>query len=174
MPNFLDNKSVKATLIVGIIVIIVWLITGFIGSNSNKNIEVDLTKIKENIVSEKLIKDYKTFLLIENVCNNYVELLINEKPNNTYKLLTQQMKDKYTYSKYKTKISQLTNDYFISKDANVFYNTETCLKRAYIVNESSSNVTVIVEIKTLTDDYMLVGLYIDKKSQTYKICFLEM
>lgn len=174
MPNDFQKRNIVTLIIIGVVFILLWFISGItkISMNGNKE-EIIIEDAKSEMIDSKVVKEYKTFLQVEEVAKTYIETLINKSTNETYKLLTNSAKKKISKREYKEKMSKYIEENFISKEDNVFYSTDNCLYKLYLVEENSSKIVYLLEIKTLNKDNMLVGIQLNTKSQTYNICYLE-
>lgn len=139
----------------------------------------DISNIEQYIQNEegsgvdetKLVKSYTNFHLIQEILEQFIDALINNKYEETYKLLDSEMLSKYkNKDEYITKIKEFTSDNFIIKDPDILFLNRNKLKKLYVL----SNIDYLAEYETINGDIKKIGIRLDTKQQKYKIFYIEM
>lgn len=111
-------------LIIFIIAFIVFVVSA-IGLLFDKKESLDIADIdnyivKENVLDENdniikysnLVRDYATFYTLQDASENFLQYIIDNKYSQTYNVLSDEMKEKYSKKEYEENLKKLYNERF--------------------------------------------------------------
>ncbi len=120
-------------------------------------------------IQSNLVTNYNTFYTVQSAFNNYIATLIQGKYDESYSLLTQDIRSKYDKNTYSEKIGQYTQENFMSNDANNVYTNSDNLKYLYLVKEN----VYIGEIENVKGDLIKIGVVLDTEDEKYRVFYVE-
>ena len=175
MINEDRDKLIRYGIIFIFIFAIISLIAMFINNiiDNYKDTHTNIVEGTENIddgqIQSNLVTNYNTFYTVQSAFNNYIATLIQGKYDESYSLLTQDIRSKYDKNTYSEKIGQYTQENFMSNDANNVYTNSDNLKYLYLVKEN----VYIGEIENVKGDLIKIGVVLDTEDEKYRVFYVE-
>lgn len=112
--------------------------------NNNTTTDIDYNTYYEYVTDnsklneENKVKDYNTFLEIQDACDNYISYLMDKKYSSTYSILDDNMKNKYNRKDYIEKISKYTTTNFPDDNGGEYsYKNNNNLNSAYKISDNN-------------------------------------
>lgn len=173
-----ENPIYSLIVFIAFVMAILFFIIKFITNIFYKEDIYDMNNITQYIQKDdgsvddsKLVKNYTRFHTIQEILEQFTDALINNKYDETYKILDDEMlkvyKDKNTYIET---IKKFTNDNFIIKDPNIIFSNKNKLKRLY----SLSTTDYLAEYQTINGNIKKIGVRLDNQKNKYTIFYIEM
>lgn len=135
------------------------------------NITQYIQKEDGSIDDSKLVKNYTRFHTVQEILEQFTYALINNKYDETYKILDHEMLNKYKdKNDYIEKVKQFTYDNFILKDPDTVFINKNKLKRLYAL----STTDYLAEYQTINGDTKKIGVRLDSQRNKYSIFYIEM
>lgn len=143
--------------------------------------------ITNNVVDENgkvtktsnLVRDYTTFYTLQDATENFIQYIVDEKFSQTYNILADEIKSKYSKSEYEDKIKSVYDKNFSVEytDENVKsgqdnginnFNNSNNLVNLYRISENE----YICETKNVHSEIFKLGIRLENKN-TYKVFYID-
>lgn len=173
-----ENSIYLLILFIAFIMAFLFFIIKFITNLFYKSDIYDINSITQYIQKEdgsiddsKLVKNYTRFHTIQEILEQFTDALINNKYDETYKILDDEMLEIYKdKNNYIEKIKKFTNDNFILKDPDTVFVNKNKLKRLYVL----STTDYLAEYQTINGDTKKIGIRLDIQRNKYSVFYIEM
>ena len=122
---------------------------------------------EENIDNGKLVKHHSTYYTVQTAVQNYIQALIDGEYTNTYSILSDEMKEKYSKKEYEEKIGEFANNNFISSE--ISYDIEYCLQKCYLIGDF----TYLCECNSISGTIIKIGIKLNTSDNTYNVFYVS-
>lgn len=131
------------------------------GSTESNNMQIDESKI---------VKDYSKFYTIQNAMENFVNCLISSDYAESYSVLSDEMKNKYSKSEYIEKVEKLQKENFPVDDQDHIFINSNRLVNAYQISEGEE---YIIEYSNAKSNLVKFGIRLNSTKNQYTIFYIE-
>lgn len=177
----INIKRKYIIILVAIIIgcIFMWLFSNIAMELNKAEVQFDYTKFKNGANDENLVREYNEFEMLQNILSTCINTLQNEKPSDTYVLLTKNMKKLYPLNRYKELIVKYTNENLMDDKAGLAYDsgnfdTTDILVSANKIESVAYTSTYLIKYKNKANKIKELGIIIDTKNGQYYIANIEM
>lgn len=145
----------------------------------SKNL-VDINNIESNIITQEeaftedkdsnIVKDYNIFYALKSCTDNFLQYLVDGKYSETYTVLSNEFKNKYSKSDYVDKIKTFNEERIMkeTEEGKTYFGNS--LINAYEISDS----IYICNVKDKNDKIFKIGIKLNTKNKTYKVFYIEL
>lgn len=178
------NNVLKVFILIFFIFAIGYFVFAFLGSLFKKEPEnrtqVDIENIQqytknentdEDVYDSQVVKNYSKFYTIQNAMQNFVDSLIKGEYSDSYSVLSNEMKDKYSKKEYLEKIEKLQKQHFPVDDPDYMYINNSKLMNATKISEAEEYLVDYMDVEGKTVKF---GIRLNTDKKEYSIFYIEL
>lgn len=139
-------------------------------SENDKNKEDDSNKENLEIDESKIVKDYSKFYTIQNAMENFVDCLLDGNYAESYSVLSDEMKNKYSRSEYVEKVEKLQKENFPVDDPDTVFMNSNRLVNAYKISDGEE---YVIEYSNYKAKLVKFGIRLNTAKKQYTIFYIE-
>lgn len=139
---------------------------GIYDEQNTGNIEESIAKIDES----KIVKDYSKFYTIQNAMENFVDCLLDGEYGESYSILSDEMRNKYSKKEYVEKAEKLQKERFPIDHPDTAFMNSNRLMKAYKISEGEE---YIIEYSDYEAKIVKFGIRLNTAKNQYTIFYIE-
>lgn len=140
------------------------------GTSENTGNNDNAENITKKVDESKIVKDYSKFYTIQNAMENFVDCLLDGDYSESYSVLSNEMRSKYSKSEYIEKIESFSKKNFPIDDPDTMFVNSNKLMNAYQISEGEE---YIVEYNNYESKSIKFGIRLNTAKKEYTIFYIE-
>lgn len=185
------NISTNIILVIIFIIAFIVFIISAIGEFFQKKGVIDTSNINKYIINENvidetgntikaanLVKDYNTFYSLQDASENFIQYVIDNKYSQTYNVISDEMRKKYSRKEYEDNIKKIYNERFSIDSVNKntsgqdveinSFNNSNNLLRVYKISDTE----YICQTKDINSNTLDMGIRL-LNNNSYEVFYIQ-